>query len=430
MNVAIPLIFSSFGWSLMVTCDRIMLAKFDLQVMNAVVVLGSLLFLFEWLVASITVTTEIFAGQYNGLGKKTMAPIATWQMLILCIFSLLIYIPCGLFLGKYIIPEIYYDSAGDFFKIIMCFLVFSPATSAINGFFIGIKKTKIIMLNTFSANILNILLSYIFIFGIEGYLKPMGALGAAIATSICLGVQFIIIFLVFLREHNHKTYKTREYKLDKNIFYQCLKLGIPSSVAMVTDIIGNYCILLMMGSYHPKYVSSYNIGLNVFIFVAFFLHGIHKAASGLAANIIGDRKIELIPYLLKSLLKLHLIFSSVIIALGVIFPEFTASFYTSDPEILYFAKITLPWVALNFIIDGVGWIVVGILIAGGDTFFVMVASIIILWVFKVLPLYILFELGISHIAIGWMVSTLGISVYTIVFYARYRSQRWLKLQLS
>ncbi len=429
-SMAFPLIASAFSWTLMLTCDRLMLAKFDLSVMNAVVSLGTLLFLFEYSIVSITVTTEIFSGQYNGMNRPHMTPIATWQMLIFSCCSLSLFLFAGFFLSKYIIPEIYYNSAGNFFKVTMCFLVFSPATAAINGFFIGIKKPKIILFNSLFANILNITLSYILIFGIEGYISAKGAFGAGIATSIAIFTQFCVIFCVFLSSKYALSFNTRNYKFDKNIFYKCLKIGIPSSLGLITEMIGNYAVQIIIISLAPEYVSNYNIGLNIFIFIAFLVNGMNKAVSGLAANIIGARQLDSLSNLLKSSMKLHLLFTFLIFSLIFTCSEKIACMYTDDAKIIYYTALTLPWVALHFFFDGIGWIITGILTAGGDTKFTMYVTTLIIWTLRVAPMFILLKLNISHIAMGWMVTALSSAVFSVIFYARYKSMKWIKVQLS
>lgn len=428
--MAFPLIASAFSWTLMLTCDRLMLAHFDINVMNAVVSIGALLFLFEWSITSITVTTEIFAGQYNGMNKKTMSPIATWQMLFLSCCSLIFFLFAGLYLGKYIIPEGYSNSAGGFYKITMCFLVFSPATAAINGFFIGIKKPKIILINALGCNFINIVLSYSLIFGIEGYIKPLGALGAGIATSIAILIQFIVIFTAFLSKKNNNIFKTRICRFNKKIFLESLKIGVPSSIGLITEMVGNYSIQMIIIFMAPEYVSNGNIGLNVFIFIAFFINGMNKAASGLAANALGAKNLDSLPTLLKSSLKLHIIFTAIVLLITVVFAKQTAQLYTNDPKIIYYTTLTLPWVAMHFFFDGIGWIISGIITAGGDTKFVMYANTIIIWIFRVIPIYLVLKLGFVCISIGWMISAISSIIYAAIFYYRYHSMKWIKIDLS
>lgn len=430
-TVSLPLILSAFGSGLMITCDRIMLAHYDMNVMNAVVSIGFILFLFEYSMVSIAITSEVFSGQYNGMNKKTSAPIATWQMLILSILSILIFIPSGLFLGKYIFPESVYEAGGGFFKIIMCFLFINVGTTSINGFFVGIKDTRIIFYNAFAANMINIFLSYNFIFGIEGYLEPMGVRGAAIATIIASIIQFTLIFSIFLSKKYHDIYRTRDFLFNKSIFFQCLKLGIPSSIGLGAEIIGNYLVQILVMVFAFKYISNHNIAMNVWIFLVVLLNGLHKGVSGLASNIIGQKKLENIDKLLKSTIILLSIFTLVISFVTVIFPEYTASFFTNDPEIIRLCKLTLPWIAPYFFFDGLGWVTIGILIAGGDTKTVMLISIISVWVFRVLPLYFILQMkNVDLIASGWMVGVFSSIIFASLSLLRYRSGKWLKLQVD
>jgi multidrug resistance protein, MATE family len=430
LRVALPLIISSLGWTLMVAVDRILLARYDIATMDAVVSIGIIILVFEWGVGSIAVTSEVFAGQFNGLGKKAQAPIATWQMLIFCVICAGFLILIGIFTPKYLIPEEYYEKGKDFFTIIMCFLIFNCAVGAINGFFIGIKKTKVILYNALFCNFLNIILSYAFIFGIEGLLEPGGAKGAAIANSISLFVQFVIIFTIFISKKMHQQYQTRNFLIDTEIFLKCLCLGIPSSIGIIVEMTGNYIVQILIVKKLSIYVSNHNIALNLFVFCSFFLNGIHKSVSGLASNLIGQRDYHLIPSLMKSGLALSAIFSSLLLLFSLVFGKEIAMIYTTDPVVIANTIKTLPWIAAYYFFDSYGWVVAGVLIAGGDTKYIMLVNLIAVWVFKVIPLYFLLSIGVEHISLGLIISVFSALVYAILYEYRYRTNNWLKLKLS
>lgn len=430
IEVALPLILSIFGWTFMITIDRLMLARYDMEMMNVVVAIGTLIGLFEWSTNTIAVTSEIFSGQFNGLDKKDMVPTASWQMLFFSFLCIIIFVPIGFFGGEYLIPAKYYEKGNEFFKILMCFLFFSPATGSINGFFIGIKKTKIILFNTIFGNLLNLVLSYTFIFGVKDVLEPMGAAGAAMATSIALGVQFLVIFLVFISKGFNQKYQTRKFHFNSMITIQCLKVGIPSSIGLIIEMTGNYVVQLLIVNMLSQYESNHNIALNIFILLTFFINGLHKSVSGLAANLIGRREFYLLDDLLKSAIILHLSFSFLVVILTTILAEPIANLYTQDPEIVKFAKLTLPWVGAYFFLDGLGWTISGMTIAGGDTKFVMYVNAFVIWGFKVLPLFTLLYFNITYVSLGWVISALSAFIYAAIFIYRYKSNAWLKLKLS
>jgi MATE family multidrug resistance protein len=414
----------------MITCDRIMLARHSINEMNAVVVIGTLLFTFEWTISSIAVTSEIFAGQYNGQGRKEKTPIATWQMLGLSLFSVFFFIPAGLFMGPILIPSEFYFYGKDFFQIIMFFLALAPANSSINGFFVGIKKGNIILRNAIISNLTNIILSYFFIFGVEGYIPAHGAKGAAIATTIALSLQFCLGLYSFTSKKIHDEYKTRLPKFDKEILLKCLNLGIPSSIGIIAEMLGSYFMQILIVLYASQYVTNHTITLNIYVFLTFLLNGMHKATCGLGANIIGENKIHLLDKLVTSSFKIHFIFSIPVLIACIFFGENIARIYTDDLDIIRNTIYTLPWMAVVFFLEGIGWITAGIIIAGGDTKFNMYVNIVGIWVFRVVPLYLLLKSGISFVAIGWVIATFGNILYVMMYYQRYQSKKWLKLRVS
>lgn len=430
LTVAIPLIVSALSWTLMIACDRIMLARFDINQMNAVAVIGTLLFTFEWTISSIAITSEVFAGQYNGLGKKSHTAIATWQMLFLSFFSLFFFIPSGLFLGPYLIPKELYEHGKDFFQIIMFTLAIGPANASINGFFIGIKKTKIILFNTIISNIINITLSYFLIFGVENYIPPMGSKGAAIATSIAIFLQFILVFGSFISEKINGEYSTRKANFNWYVFKKCLSLGIPSSIGLIAEMAGNYFMQILIILYAKEFIANHTITLNVYIFLTFLLNGMHKATSGLAANLIGENKISALDNLKSSAYKIHTIFSLIVFSCCMLYGENIAGLYTKDASIIANTIKTLPWMAAVFFLEGIGWVTAGIIIAGGDTKFNMYVNIIGIWIFRFVPLYTLLSSGISFVFIGWFIATFGNIAYVLMYYHRYKSKKWLKLRVS
>lgn len=430
LAIALPLMVSALGYTLMITCDRIMLAHHDINEMNAVVTIGILLFTFECAISGITVTSEIFSGQYNGLKKKEKTPVATWQMLGMSAVSIFFFVPIGLFAGRYIIPQEFYNHGKDFFKIIMCVLALAPANSAINGFFIGIKKPSIILRATIISNLLNIGLSYIFIFGIDNMIEPMGAKGAAIATSFAMSLQFCILFGSFLSKKLHNEYQTRNFSLDKEIFASCLKLGIPSSVGLIAEMLGNYAMQILIVLFLPEFVTNHSIALNIYVFLTFLLNGIHKATSGLTANLIGASRIKSIDSLLFSVLKIHVTYSIPILLTVIFYGSKIAGIYSNDPVIIENTINTLPWMVCVFFFEGVGWIISAALIAGGDTKFNMYINIFGIWVLRFLPLYYILNNGAVYVSIGWVISSIGNIIYALLCYMRYRSNKWLILRVS
>lgn len=430
IKIVYPLILSSFSIQLMFSCDRIMLSQYNINDMNVMVAVGTLLYIFECSICNIVNTSEVLAGQFNGSKQYHNTAKASWQMLYLSLIFFLIFSIIGIFAGKYLISENYFEKGNVLFKYMMIFMFISPAISSINGFFIGIKNTKIISINTLIGNALNIILSYIFIFGVTGYIQPYGIMGVVISSSISLMFQLLLIMLVFTSKKYSIKYHTKNFSFDKKIFFKCLEIGVPSAIGIVLELTGYYTIQILILKHTPQNITSYNITLNIMIFTFFMIIALNKGVSGLGANIIGSNNQNDLKKLLLSALKLHIIFTAIIAFFTILFPEKIIHFYTKDYQLVQEVKRIFPYLTLYYFFDGIGWIICGLVIAGGDSKFVMFASIFTVWVARVIPIYYLLNQGYHHLELTWQVSLFSAILYVIIFVYRFIYGNWLKVNIT
>ena len=118
--------------------------------------------------------------------------------------------------------------AVDFLVIVSLGMVFYFLNPLFTGIFNASGNSKIpFVINTIGL-IFNILFDPILIFGWFGF-KPMGVVGAAIATVGAQIVVSILFIITFIR--NGYSFKLRNIKyIDKKVIYQICKLGIPTAL--------------------------------------------------------------------------------------------------------------------------------------------------------------------------------------------------------
>lgn len=427
--LAIPLMLSSLSGLLMITIDRIMLSHYDIMVMNAVAISGWLLFAFETAFSAITSMSEVMAGQFNGSEQYHKTPISTWQMLMLSAASSLFLIPIGWLVGPYIIPAEFIEYCGDFFKILMTSLFLSPAFIAVAGFFIGTKQSTIVAVASVISNILNIGLNYLLIFGVNGYIDPMGAKGAAIGTSISWLVQFLIVFVAFLSKKQHEKYNTRKWCFDFKIMMLTLKTGVPSAISYVMHILGGYAIILIVVDTSADLVTMHNICMNILIFMFFTSEGIQKSVVALGSNLLGARRYEAINSLLYVSIWMEFLAMLVLAIPILFFADQVIALYTTDPVFTATIKAGLIWVIALHFIEGCAWVFGYLLIAGGDTKFTSIADISGVWILRVLPLYFLHQHYALTVNLIWQISSLSAFIMIFVFICRLKYAKWHKIEV-
>ena len=439
-SVSYPMILALASGYLMFFIDRLMVAQYSTDAMTAVASAGMAAAMFQYAAVTVVSIVEVFVGQSNGSKKYFEAPQYVWQMIWCAFASFIVYIPLALNADFFVADP--YDGHGSpyFFWIVLCAPLWL-VHAALASFFIGITKTKYVTYAALLSNGLNIVLDYMLIFGIEGVLEPMGTTGAAIATIISVLMQGVFLLCIFLKTDLRKKYKTHILSFDFSKIKKVFKVGFPPGVGHFFEI-GAWAVMLhLMAMTSKSHVTVMAIGQSIFIVLLFLFEGLSKGATALASNYIGDGNVKLIPKMLRSFTLLHVIFVGIVAAVfyfygglfieGFIDDDLSPALYA---EVYQYAKISLIWVAVFVAFDGFAWVFAGVLTSGGDTKFVMFGNAISVWVFGILPLYLLVTKNVGGFNLGpdaaWMVVALYAIINTFIFYARFRQGKWVKMDMS
>jgi MATE family multidrug resistance protein len=391
--ISLPLMMSLLSNTIMILVDRIILAHYNIDTMNAVSTVINTISIFNCAFVSTAAIAEILVGRYNGQRnyKQTSSPV--WQMIWLSIFSYTLYLPAVFIFNRQLIPEpVYSDAYPFYFWMMLCGPIFS-SVAALSSFFIGIGRTYVVTLGSIAANLINIFLDFILIFGIEGYLDPMASEGAGIATTIAQIIFFIILLCFFLKNEYRSKYNTSNYKFDLKVFYQCLRIGLPSTFNGVL-LIGGWAVIANYIAYaHPELMTTYNFGLTFYLFFMFYTDALCKGCTAIASNAIGAKKLNIISLMIKSAMKLHIIFLLILVLCTWIFPDQIISIFygqhNQSPHLdIKELTLVLQSLALLFLFEGFMGIYSGILLGGGDTKFILITNTITTWLFTVLPAFI------------------------------------------
>ncbi len=394
LSIALPLMLSSFSMMLMLFVDRLLLAHYSTAALNSAVNASTLgwALLFGWVV--LANITEVFVAQYHGAKQLDRMGEPVWQMLWLSVASSLFFIPMAIWGVDWIYKSPDAEMERTYIRWMLIFGPTYAAYGALSGFFVGQGKTKLITILAVIANVLNALLDICLIFGIEGIIPSMGIQGAAIATSIGSIFQTVVLLYFFLKKENREKYGTGDLRFQPKIFWQCFKIGSPGAVFALVEILGWAIFYNMMTMVSKEHITIAGICQSLFILLLFFAEGVSKAATAITGNLIGAKRSWFIPKVLKSGLQIHLIFLCFAILLFTLFhqvlidqflpnatPEYIASIEDALMNCLYATLIYM-------FLEGVRWLLSGILTAAGDTTFLLIAGSFSIWILLVAPVYI------------------------------------------
>lgn len=433
-TLAYPMILAFLSGNVMMFVDRLFLANYSMASMNAAAAAGMIVAVFQYGAATIASISEVFVGQFNGAKKYQRAAAPAWQMLWFSAVSCILFFIMAKWAGPYLLPKYHYVDEGlPYYQWLFYFAAATPAIAALSGFFIGIGKTRYVMMITIIGNLLNVVLDPFFIFGMDGLFMPMGAKGAAIATGLSQMMQLIAFGMIFLSYEYRKKYGAAFWRIDISLLRRCLKTSIPNAIGHMIEWAAWAITIRMMAAAGEHHLTVATIGQSMYMLVAFGFEGVQKAVTTLVANRIGAIKWDNIWSVWYSAIKLMLIFAVPFGALMLLYPDpIIAEFLSTEtPEsdvalLTPMLKITAAGVFMYYLVDGFTWICVGVLTAAEDTWFVMWVNSITAWVCGMVPILLFMVYLKWSPAWYFMLITFYGGCNAVIFYRRLLTKPWEK----
>lgn len=217
-----------------------------------------------WLALSLALgamgVINTFVSQNLGQGTPERGSAYGWTALWMSALWAIILIPYGLLLPKL------FQSMGhaehlvaletEYAQINIMGAYFVLAARGIAHFFYGLHKPSVIMVSALVANVVNVFLNALLIYGTEGApawvpfretiqsvagaigLQGLGLAGAAIGTVTGSAIELAIPLAVFLSPWMHRKYKTRSaWRPSMAHFRDIVRLGWPAGLMFVNEML-------------------------------------------------------------------------------------------------------------------------------------------------------------------------------------------------
>ncbi|MDR1590471.1 MAG: MATE family efflux transporter [Puniceicoccales bacterium] len=429
LGLTMPMVLTAMSHNLMYLIDRFMVARYSIDAMNAVAMASSFLLIFVLFLIGVASSAEVFVGQYNGTQQYEKLAVPTWQMIYTSLAASLFFIPLA-YGSDYIntFPSYYLKDGVDYQKIMLYFAALPAIKAAFAAFFVGQGKGKIIAIAVAVGMILNIILDYLLIYGMEGILPALGAKGAAIATVLAEFCQILILAALFFSKNNRKTYKTFTNRaFDRELTKGCWKVGFPISLGNFACLLAWYLVQIFISHSSKDATTVYNIGLNLYVFCVCVGDGINKSVAAITANMIGRGDLESIEKIRKIFVIVSICFGGIIVIPLGLCPEWIFGLLTLSPDLYAEVKIVCYWVALDVVLEALLLSTWGILLAGGDSKYAMFVHQISLWLLVVLPVGVLYYIhALRSVPIIFVLTALWLIVVQFFVYGRYKSLKWYR----
>ena len=321
--------------------------------------------------------------------------------------------------------------AKPYFQIIGFSLIPFMVFQAFRQFAEGLGYTRQAMYITLSANVINVILNYILIYGKFG-IEPMGLNGAGLATLISriimavLMVSFIYFDKRFKKFWEHIEWKT----IDLNLVKTFLNLGFPMALQLIFEVSTFSMAAIMIGWLGTVQLAAHQIAINLASITYMVSLGIAASATIRVGNQLGRKDFVTLREAAFTSFIMAIVFMSVAGALFISGRNLLPYIFIDDPEVIKAAASLLIVAGLFQLSDGIQVVGLGSLRGLSDVKIPTVIALVAYWILG-LPLgYLLgFKQGLGAVGV-WVGLLIGLSVAAILLFMRFNrktseySKKW------
>ena len=215
--------------------------------------------------------------------------------------------------------------------------IFVELTLGMNMFITAQGFAKTGMLSVLIGAVCNIVLDPVFIFGMH-----MGVRGAALATVISQACSTIWVLAFLAGKKTRLKIRLRNMGLTPSVILPCVALGAATFVMQSSESIISICFNSSLLKYGGDIaVGAMTILTSAMQFAMLPLQGLGQGAQPIISYNYGARNADRVKGAFQLLLKVSLIYSTLIWLFVQVVPQAFAGMFTSDAELLAFTSRAL-----------------------------------------------------------------------------------------
>lgn len=363
-QLAVPATISGIAEPILSITDTAIVGNIPvdgLESLAAAGIVGSFLSMLIWVLGQTRSSISAIISQYLGAGKleevKNLPAQAIFFNILLSIVILLSTV--------FIVEEIFnlFEASGkilqyciSYYSIRVWGFPLTLFTFAIFGIFRGLQNTFYPMIIALIGAVLNIVLDFALVYGIEGFVPAMYLEGAAWASLISQAVMAILVFILLLKKTDislklvfplNKELR-RLIFMSLNLFVRALALNAALIIAVrEATALGD------------RYIGAHTIAINLWLFAAFFIDGYGAAGNSMGGRLLGSKDYAGLWALAKKIITYGMIVSLVLMLFGFLFYRPIGQLFSNETVVLetfygiwFIVILGLPMNTLAFVFDG------------------------------------------------------------------------------
>ncbi|MDB5090910.1 MAG: Multidrug resistance protein NorM [Mucilaginibacter sp.] len=427
LHLAIPVVISQVGHTLVQTSDSIIVGHFAGTVSLAAVSLANSVFIIVLVIGiGISYGSTPLIAQLNGRNDFEECGKLLSNSLFLNVVTGIILFALTALASAFLLghldqtPEVV-RQARPFLTLLGLSIIPMLVFNTFKQFAEGLGFTKQAMLISIWGNLLNICLGIIFVKGLFG-VTPMGIKGVGYSTLIDRCVMAFVMWIYVFRSERFKKYLASFSltRISRSRGLQILKIGAPVALQYTFEISAFSGAAILIGTigYHEQ--AAHQVAINLASITYMMASGLSAAAAIKSGNYFGAKDHQNLRHSAISSYHIVLLFMFVTAIIFTLGNHLLPWMYTSDKSVISIAAQLLIIAAFFQLFDGTQVVGLGILRGMGDVNIPTVITFLAYWVIGLPVGYLMgmpLHLGVAGI---WYGLVLGLMASAILLFFRFQ----------
>ena len=426
--LAVPMVLEMMMESVFAVVDIFFVSKLGADAVATVGITESAMTVVYAIGMGLSMATTALVSRRIGEKKNREAGVVAFQAILLSVLiSVCIAIPGILFAKQFLMlmgvsesvaTEGYLYPAVMFGGNAVIMLLF-----IINAVFRSSGDAAISMRVMWLANIINIILDPLLIFGI-GPFPELGLYGAAVATTTGRGLAVLFQFYLLFKGHHRIQLYWDSLKIKIGVMVKLLKIsggGILQNLIATSSWILLVRIIAFSG---PEALAGYTIAIRIIIFLLLPAWGLSNAASTLVGQNLGAKQPDRAEKSVWITGYVNMVFMGVMGIFLVSFPEFFMRLFISDLSVVENGKLALRIISLGFIFYALEMVMVQGFNGSGDTVTPTKINFFCFWLFEIPLAYLLaivLNMGLTGASIAIVTAETCLALVALILF---RKGKW------
>lgn len=427
LRLAIPVVLSQAGQIVVQLVDNAMVGKLGAAPLAGVGFGGAMFWAIFCLVMGISFGLTPLVGEMYAKGQhRTTASYFQNSILLFLILGLIFFAIqyCAVFamphLGQ---PDEVVEHAVPYYKYLVWSVIPYMLYAPFKQFLEGVGNTTIAMITILTANIINIFLNWLLIYGNWGF-PAMGAAGAGLSTLIARWFTPVMLIIYFASNWKYSRYFSffswRGFSLRR--MASLMRIGVPIGSQMLLESGAFVMTTFMMGWIGTTALAANQIAINFANFAFMVILGIGAATTIRVSHEFGRKDLTQLKLATRAAYHLGIgwnLFSALVF---IALRNYIPLIFTDDPQVISITATLMVIVAAFQLADGMQAITIGVL-RGVQDVKVLIFISLFAYIIINLPVGYMLAFKLDWGAGGlWLGFLFGISTAAVMLGLRLRKQ--------